>query len=81
MFYVYHVTNLNENVFSIAQLTQIDKIVNLFPDWFYVRDLKKGKLIVGDGLLDLTKNLYKFHDLTRPKSKLTTLISHTNDRI
>jgi hypothetical protein len=77
---VYHVPNLSANMFSISQLTQTGKIVEFWPDRFYVWDLKKGKSIVIDGVLDPTDNLYKFCDSTQPKYELISLISHTYER-
>jgi hypothetical protein len=40
---VYHVPNISSNLLYVAQLTQTGKIVEFWTDWFYVRDLKKGK--------------------------------------
>jgi hypothetical protein len=74
---VYHVPNLSANLLFVSQLTQTGKIVEFWPDRFYVRDLKKGKLIVVDGILDPMDNLYKFCDSTRPESELNcTYFSH-----
>jgi hypothetical protein len=53
------VPNLSANLLSITQLIQIGKIVEIWPDWFYVHDFKKGKLIVAGGILDPKDNLYK----------------------
>jgi hypothetical protein len=65
---VYHVPNLSANLLFVSQLTQTGKIVEFWPDRFYVCDLKKGKSIVVDGILDPMDNLYKFCDSTRPET-------------
>jgi hypothetical protein len=49
---VYHVPNLSANMLFVSQLTQTGKIVEFWPDRFYVHDLKKGKSIVVGGFLD-----------------------------
>jgi hypothetical protein len=74
---IYHVPNLSSNLLFVTQLTQIGEIVEFWPDRFCVRDLKKGKSIIVRGLFDLTYNLYKFHDMTRPHIEPTALVSHT----
>jgi hypothetical protein len=63
---------------SVSQLTQTGKIVEFWPDQFFVRDLKKGWSIFG-GFLDPKDSLYKFCDMTRPDSELTSLVSHTDE--
>jgi hypothetical protein len=54
--------------------------VEFFPDWFFVRDLKKGSVDfhIG-GFLDPKDSLYKFCDMTRPNSESTSLVSHTDE--
>jgi hypothetical protein len=64
IFDVYHGPSLSADLFSIAQLTQTCNIVEFWPDRFYVRDLKKGNLIVIEGILDPNDNLYKLYDMT-----------------
>jgi hypothetical protein len=76
---IYHVSNLSTNLFFIAQLTQTSKIVEFYPYRLYVHDLKKGRSIIVDGLLDPTSSLYKFSYMNQPDTESTTLISHTNE--
>jgi hypothetical protein len=62
------VSSLSPNLLYFSQLNQIDKIVEFWPDWLYVWDLNKGKSVVIEKVCNLIKNLFKFHDSTRPKS-------------
>jgi hypothetical protein len=48
------VRNLSSNLLFVPKLTQTSKILEFWPDWFYVWDLKIGNSIVVDVLLDLT---------------------------
>jgi hypothetical protein len=68
------------NMLFAAQFTQTSKIVQFWLGQFYVRDLKKGNLIVSNGLLDLMDKLYKFSDMTRLEFETITLISHIDER-
>jgi hypothetical protein len=61
---VYHVPNLSSNMLFVTQLTQMHKIMEFWLDQFYVRDLKKGKSIVVDRILNPADNLYKLCDMT-----------------
>jgi hypothetical protein len=71
------VPNISANLLFVAQLTQTGKIVEFWPDRFYVHDLKKGKSIVIGGILDPNENLYKFHDSTQPEPEPNcTCFSH-----
>jgi hypothetical protein len=77
---IYHVPNVNANtLLCVAQLTQTGKIVEFWPDQFYIHDLKKGNSIVVGGILNLMDSLYKFYDMTRLEPKPTTLVSHTDE--
>jgi hypothetical protein len=76
---IYHLANLSDNLFYVAQLTQTCKVVEFWPNQFYVCDLKKGKSIIVEGLLDRTDSLYKFCDTTRPNIEPTALVAHTNE--
>jgi hypothetical protein len=58
------VPNISANLFSVAQLTHIGKIIEFWLNQFFVRDLKKGKYIVFNKILNMTDNLYKFCDTT-----------------
>jgi hypothetical protein len=74
------VPNLSSNLLYVAKLTQTRKIAKLFPDWFYVHDLKKGQSIVTEGFLDLNDSLYKFYDMNRIDSEMNALVSHIDER-
>jgi len=77
---IYHVPNLNSNLLSIAWLHTC-KIVEFWPDQFFSRYLKKGESIFIGGFLDSKESLYKFCDTNQLDTELTTLVSHTNERI
>jgi hypothetical protein len=74
------VPNLNANLLSVAQLTQACNIAEFWLVRFYVHDLRKGKLIVVDELLDSTDNLYKFCDTTQLDTEPTALVAHIYER-
>ena len=61
---VYHVPSLNANPFSISQQTHIGKIVKLWLDRFFVKDIHKDGFIFAKCILDSKARLYKFHDLS-----------------
>lgn len=43
---VFHVPSLRKNLFLVSQLTHIDKIVELWIDHLFIKDLKKYRSIV-----------------------------------
>jgi hypothetical protein len=51
------VPNISANMFFVAHLLQIGKIVEFWLDWFYVCDLKKRNSIFIGGLLNLINSL------------------------
>jgi hypothetical protein len=77
---IYYVSHLSVNLLSLYQLTQTNKIVELYPDCFFVKYLNKGQSIVVGGFLDPKDNFYKFCDSTRPDFESTALISHNDER-
>jgi hypothetical protein len=76
---IYHITNLNSNLFLIYQLSWTYNIIYIWPYHLFVWYLNNGQLIVVGGFLNLKDSLYKFFDTTRAKTKLTSLVSHTDE--
>ena len=60
---MFHVYCISINQLSISQLTQTNKIVELWPNHFFIKDLWKNKLIVANGVFDPKDWLYKFYNL------------------
>lgn len=48
---MYHVLNLSTNLFSVSQLTQTYKIVELWLDHFFAKDMKNDRSIAAEGFL------------------------------
>ena len=67
--------NLNTNLLSVSQLTQTSRIVELWPGHFFIKDLKKDRLIIVEGVLNSKDRLYKFHYLSRLGTRPMNLIS------
>jgi hypothetical protein len=61
---IYHVPNISFNMLYVSQLTKTSKIVEFWPYWFFVKDLKKGQFIFSKGFLDPKGIPYKFCDMT-----------------
>ena len=66
--------SLSADLLCISQLTRADKIVEFWPNQFFIKNLN-DRSIIADGLLDPKDRWYKFCDLPQPESKLTTLIA------
>lgn len=53
---VFHVPYLRENLLLASQLTETGNIVELWIDWFFIKNMK-DKFIISDRLLDPTDHL------------------------
>lgn len=69
---VFHVPSLSVNLLSVSQLTYTDKIVEFWPDHFFIKDRKNPRPIIAKGVLDPKDKLYKFCDLSRLESRPTS---------
>lgn len=60
---MFHVPSLSANLLSISQLAQTSKIVEFWPNCFFIKDIKKDRSIIVEGVLYPKDQLYKFHNL------------------
>ena len=70
--------SLSANMLSVSQLTQTRNIVELWPNLFFIKNLK-DRLIIADGIHDPKDQLYKFRDLSQLASKPIALIAQSNE--
>ena len=77
---MFHVPSLCTNLVSVSQLTQTSKTIEFYPGHFFIKDLKKDRLIVTEEIFDPKDRLYKFCDLSRSEFGMTTFISQANKR-
>ena len=57
---VYHVPSLNVNLLLVSKLTQTSKIVEFYPNPFFVKDINNENSIVAKGSLNLKDHYISF---------------------